>query len=257
MGKIKIGVQLYSLRGMMKDEKSVANVFKQVKAMGAEVVQLSGGCKLPAETFAKISKDYDLPICITHDPVDRIENDLDKLAEEHLIYGCKNMGVGMMPVKYRTGKKEDIDKFVFLLNYAAEKLKKYGMTVAYHNHWFEFNEIEGRLIYDKLISDTLPEVQFIPDTFWYKFKQIEPDFYIEKLSGRINTLHLKDYKKTLGVPVFRAVGRGIIDFGRVLKTAEAAGVENAVVELDLSPNPIESIKYSLDCLNNIYKIGES
>ncbi|NLT19240.1 MAG: Xylose isomerase-like TIM barrel [Firmicutes bacterium ADurb.Bin080] len=251
MGKIKVGVQLFSLRDYLKKPEDVPGVFQKVKSMGAEVVQISHMCDIDSVELGKISKDNELPICITHSSVERIKNDLPRLAEEHLNFNCKNMGIGMMPGEYR-GSNDGIKKFIELLNIVSENLKPYGMTIAYHNHNFEFKKLGEKTIYDVMIEETQKEVQFIPDTFWIKVGGYDPNDYIKKLSGRINTLHLKDYSKIFGVPVFRAIGLGTLDFKDIMGEAEAANVENAVIELDLSPNPYKSIRKSLTYMKSIY-----
>ena len=247
---MQYGIQLFSLRKYLKDEKGYREVFKRVKDMGAQVVQLSGGKPLDAKIISAISKEYGLPICITHDSFNRIMNDLDGLIEEHKLYGCDRMGIGMMPKQFRTGKLEDLEKFIGILNDTADKLARVGMTIAYHNHWFEFDRIDGKSAYDRLIDGT-EKVEFIPDTFWIKFAGQSVEDYLKKLAGRVNTLHLKDYKKSLGIPVFRAVGKGILDFESILKVADECGVENAVVELDISPNAYNSMQYSMQTINKL------
>jgi sugar phosphate isomerase/epimerase len=250
---MKIGVQLFSLRKYLTDENSYREIFGKVKDMGAEVVQISatGGSFIDSKVLDNISTEYDLPICITHAPFSRITGDLDKLCQEHLDFKCKNIGIGMMPSEFRTGNLDDIKRFVDILNETSEKLKAYDMTISYHNHWFEFNKIDGEIIYDYMIDNTNKEVLFIPDTYWIKFKNGDILGYLNKLKGRINTLHLKDYKKTLNIPLFRAVGKGILDFETILSVAENNDIPNAVVELDMSPNPLKSIKFSLEYLNAI------
>ncbi len=94
-------------------------------------------------------------------------------------------------------------------------------------------------------------MHFIPDTFWIKVGGDDPVEFLDKVNGRVQTLHLKDYKKTLGVPIFRAVGKGILDFNNIIKKAEEIGVQNSVVELDLSPNPYKSLQFSLDYINKL------
>lgn len=94
---MKYGVQLFSLRKYLKDEKGYEQVFRRTKETGAQVVQLSGGKPVAPEYIRSLSDKYDLPVCITHDNFDRLENDLDALIAEHRIYGCNRMGVGMMP----------------------------------------------------------------------------------------------------------------------------------------------------------------
>jgi Sugar phosphate isomerases/epimerases len=250
MEKIKIGVQMFTLRGLMKKAADVRCVFEKVADMGAETVQLSHMCEIDARELAAISRDTKLPICVTHSPVLRIKNDLDKLAEEHLTYGCKHIGIGMMPKEYRVSN-DGFLKFLELLNVTAAKLKPYGMDIAYHNHNFEFKEIGGGMMLDRLIAETVPEVQFIPDTFWIKVGGFEPQEYIKKMNGRVSTLHLKDYKKGI-VPVFKALGDGRLDFKAVMKTAEDIGVENAVFELDFALNPLKAVDKSLKYMKTIY-----
>lgn len=244
---MKYGIQLFSLRKYLKDEQGYEKAFAECKDMGAQVVQLSGGKAVDARFVKSLVDKYDLPVCITHDKFERLENDLDGLVAEHKIYGCNNLGIGMMPKKFRTGKIEDLQKFAEFLNDTAEKLAKDGMTVSYHNHWFEFDEIDGKVVYDYLIENTDKRVMFIPDTFWMKFAGKDVETYLEKLEGRVDTLHLKDYKHK----IFRAVGKGTLDFESILKKAEECGVKNAVVELDLSPNPVKSMRFSMNTLKEI------
>lgn len=251
LSKMKIGIQLYSLRKYLKTENQVAAVFDRVKKMGAEVVQVSGMCEISSNKLAKISKDNNLPICITHSPFNRIVNDLDRLSEEHLDYSCKSIGIGSMPNEYRNSK-EGIFAFIDILNKTSLELEKYGMTIAYHNHHFEFKKYDEVTMFDLLIDNTRKEVEFIPDTFWLKVGGVEPEEYIKKLAGRIKTLHLKDYQKILGFPVFRRIGKGDFDFKNILKVAEESGVENAVVELDFSPRPYISMEKSIQYLKSIY-----
>ena len=99
---MRYGVQLFSLRKYLKDERGYENVFDRVKKAGAEVVQLSGGKPVPAEFLKGLTEKYSLPICLTHDSFARLENDLDGLVEEHRVYGCNAMGIGMMPQKFRS-----------------------------------------------------------------------------------------------------------------------------------------------------------
>lgn len=246
---MKYGVQLFSLRKYLKDEQGYEKAFAECKRMGAQTVQLSGGKPIDPNFVKSLVSKYDMPVCITHDKFDRLENDLEGVIAEHKIYGCNNLGIGMMPKKFRTGKLEDLQKFVDFLNATADRLAKEGMTISYHNHWFEFDEVEGHTVYDYLIENTDKRVGFIPDTFWMVFAGKDVCRYLEKLDGRVNTLHLKDYKHK----VFRAIGKGTLDFKTILKKAEQIGVQNAVVELDLSPNPLKSMKFSMNTLKEIVR----
>ena len=252
---MKYGIQLYSLRQYLKTDEDYREVFKRCKEMGAETVQLSvtAGHPYNAELIKELVKESGLSICSTHSPYSRIVNDLDNLALEHLSFDCHEIGIGMMPGEYRKNHYEKLDEFISELNRAAERLKQYNICIAYHNHWFEWDDTPNGKVIEKLIKDTSKDVHFIPDTFWIKFAGAEPVEFLKTVRGRIQTLHLKDYKKTLGLPIFRAVGKGILDFKEIIKTAEDMGVQNSVVELDLSPNPYKSLEFSFDYINKNLK----
>lgn len=248
---MKYGVQLFSLRKYLKDENGYRETFRRVKEMGAETVQLSGGKEIDAKMIAALSEEFSLPVCITHDKFDRLKNDLDNVIAEHRTYGCPYLGIGMMPKEFRTGDAEDLYRFINFINTLADRLADEGMTIAYHNHWFEFDKIDGKIIYDEMIRNT-EKVEFLPDTYWIKFAGQSVEEYLTKLKGRVRTLHFKDYKKSCGLPLFRAVGKGTLDFEKILTVAENIGVENAVAELDFSFRPYRSMEYSMKTMKELF-----
>ena len=80
--------------------------------------------------------------------------------------------------------------------------------------------------------------------------------WIEKLAGRIDILHLKDMRCVRdenGRPhgVISEVGRGNLDFGRIIETAVRCGVKHFCVEQDNCPVDFhDSLKFSSDFLHN-------
>jgi hypothetical protein len=52
----------------------------------------------------------------------------------------------------KTATIRDYQSSADKLNKAAEKIKQAGMQAGFHNHEFEFNMLEGQLIYDALMS---------------------------------------------------------------------------------------------------------
>lgn len=246
------GVQLYSLRKYCQTPEGVADVFRKVKDMGAETVQLSAICPMPAQELKQLSQDNGINICGTHTAYNRIKDELDKVAEEHLTFGAEIVGLGCMPSEYR-GSLEGIKRFEDFANNTASRLAPYGLKFAYHNHNFEFKKENGETHYDHLIQNTDQSVQFILDTYWVRFAGYDPCAYIAKLKNRLDLLHLKDYKKVFFLPLMKEVGYGSIDFGAVIKAAEDAGTKYAVAELDISKDPLKSTKMSMDYINNTLK----
>ena len=253
MGSIELGVQLYTMRKLCKTPHGVKEVMERIAKLGAKTVQISSICEMNAGELRKIADDNDLTINGTHSPFERIKNNLDVLAEEHLVLGAEIVGLGMMPLAY-SSSEEGLRRFIDFAGETVEKLKPYGLKFGYHNHSGEFKKLGGKPKLDIMI-ESLPEMQFILDTFWVKFAGYEPVEYIKKLKGRLNLLHLKDYKKTFFIPHIKDVGSGSLDFSEILKQAELTGTKWAVIEHDNTTKPYETIENSITYLKSIYNGG--
>jgi len=242
---VRIGVQMYTLRSLLKSPESTEEAFRRCREMGAQCVQ---ALPIPSTTPAflrDLSKKYALPICTVHADFDRIENDLDRLAEEFLTFDCSAIGIGMMPGKYRAKGLEGTKAFSLFLNETGRKLRQYDMNVTYHNHAFEFKCVNGQTIFDHLIENTEPCVHFTPDVYWIKQGGYDPVGVMEKLRGRTQVMHLKDYKKGIVPFNMKEIGGGTLDFPSILECAEGIGVRDAVIELDYARRPYQSLENSL------------
>ena len=242
---IRIGVQMYTLRFMLKSPQATEEAFRRCRELGAQCVQAYPVPGVSPEFLRDLFQKYELPICTIHVPVERIQNDLDRLAEEFLTFGCTSIGIGSMPGEYRGKGLDGAKAFVVLLNEAVRKLQQYDMNVTYHNHAFEFKRYNGQTLFDFLVENTEPNVHFTPDVYWIKTGGYEPEAVIGKLSGRTEMMHLKDYKKGLFVPHMKEIGAGTLDFDSILRCAEQAGVRDAVIELDYARKPWKSLENSL------------
>ena len=117
------------------------------------------------------------------------------------------------------------------INMIGEKTKKEGIQLGFHNHHFEFKEIEGKLIYDAIMGQIDPKL--IKMQFQVAVVNIgyEAATYFTKYPGRFISIHLSDWsadkKKT--VPI----GQGIVDWKKLFAAAKIGGVKNYFVEMDL------------------------
>lgn len=261
---MKIGVQLYTLRRYAKNQEGIENVFKRLHNMGYDTVQYSGLPSFPdeikTETLKKIADDNGINICLTHVSTDSIFNDTEKTAENHLLLGCPTVGVGAMPGKARNSKDE-LKKFIDDMNTAVEKLSSFGLDLAYHNHAFEFDKIEGERIFDTLIRDLDKRIFFTMDTYWVKFGGEDPVGWMQKLDGRIKDLHIKDWSDKLNFlerlilkenGKMCPIGSGKLDFKSIFAECKKQGVKTALIELDIAPKPWVALQKSTDYLNKLF-----
>ena len=248
---MKLGAQFYSIRDNTQTPKDLYRAFKEIKSIGYEIVQMSAICDIDPKLLKSYSDEFALPITCTHSPYDRIINDTDALINEHKIYGCPTIGLGYMPNEYHG---DGIYKFIDTLREPLRKIKAAGLDFAYHNHAFEFESVDGKLIYDILI-DELPELSFIVDTYWIKYAGYDFIEYVNRLGAdRIKNVHFKDMKTDPKGEICPC-GEGVIDFAPLIKRCNEMGIENALVEQDNAPdsgNSIGEMKKSYENLKSLF-----
>jgi sugar phosphate isomerase/epimerase len=147
------------------------------------------------------------------------------------------------------------------LNKAGDLAKQRGLGLCYHNHAFEFAPSPDGTVLDSLMKETDPKLVSLEfDMMWSTVAGVDPVSVLQKYSGRIATLHVKNVKAGVEkrfnemVPKdkFAEVPNGIIDVPKVLKAAKAAGVKHFFVEQDHTPgNPLDSLKQSIDYLKTL------
>lgn len=261
---MKIGVQLYTLRMFAQNQSGLQNVFSKLRDMGYDTVQYSGCPTFPdaikTEDLKKIADDNGIHICLTHYPMEKVFNDTDKTAEEHLKLGCPTVGIGAMPREARTSEDE-LKKFIEKMNVAADKLSTYGLGLAYHNHDFEFNKCGNERIFDTIIRDFDKKVLFTMDTYWVKVGGEDPVEFMKRLDGRIKDLHIKDWTDKINffaklflrrMAKMCPIGAGKLDFKAIFEQAKKQGVETALIELDIAPKPFLAVQQSTDYLNKLF-----
>ncbi len=235
---MKLGAQFYSIRDNTTTPEDLYKTFEAIKKIGYDVVQMSAICQIEPELLKSYSEEFDLPITCTHSPYDRIVNDTDNLIREHQIYDCPTIGLGMMPRDFIEGKR--VYEFIDSIKEPLKKIKAAGLNFAYHNHAFEFEKVDDKLIFDILI-DELPELDFILDTYWVKYAGYDYLDYIKRLgSERIKNVHFKDMESEPQGAIC-ACGNGVIDFAPVIRLCDELGIVNALIEQDNAPDSGDSI----------------
>ncbi len=242
----KLGLQLYTIRSTMDTAENIRASFKKLRELGYEVGQ-TAGCAIDYAEYGKIAKEEGIEICGTHDKYDIMVNDIDLAIANHKALGTTNMGIGGCHAQ-----KEGvagIEKFIEQANKIADRAFEEGMKFTYHNHSHEFMLLEnGKTMMDMLVEGLDPKkTSFVLDTYWVQHGGGDVRYWIEKLAGRIDILHLKDMGRNENGPFITEVGHGNIWWKGVIETAEKAGVKYYVVEQDTCPgDPFDSLKFSAD-----------
>jgi sugar phosphate isomerase/epimerase len=129
-------------------------------------------------------------------------------------------------------------------NKLGERTQAAGIQLGFHNHDFEFEKLEGQLIYDKLMGEFDPQavkMQFQVAVVRLGYRAVD---FFEKYPGRFLSMHLADWSPAANKEV--PLGQGIVDWKGLFAAAKTAGVKNYFVEMEL-----DAMKASLPFLHGL------
>lgn len=248
---MRIGAQFYTIREFCQTPETLSESLKKIADIGYKYVQISGTCAYNPEWMKTELKKNGLECVVTHTPADRLLNEPLQVAKDHDIFGCDYIGLGYYPFD-ESQEDKSYENFIRNYKFVAKTFKENGKYFMYHHHNHEFAKLDGELIIDRLSQDfSADELGFILDTFWIQAAGGDPAWWIEKFSGRVPCIHLKDFKVDRETSV---VGEGNINFDRVFEKAQLAGTKYMLVEQDncYGENPFDCLKRSF---NNLKAFG--
>lgn len=258
-----VALQLYTVRDFMNTPDDVKASLKKIADIGYKKLELAGYANgkfygFEPKEFRKIVDDLGLEVLSSHTNVEGAANleNSKQVADDHAALGMK---YAIQPwVNPPDRNIEYYTKMVQQMNDAGKAFKNVGIKFGYHNHNFEFANLDGKIPYFDIILPGTDKnyVTMELDLFWTTKAGQDPVEIFKKYPGRFELVHCKDmYTKqepffdTVGVEDFAPVGDGLIDFKRIFAEAKTAGIKYYVVEQDLSKgSPFDAITTSFNNL---------
>ena len=253
-----VGVQLYTVRSII--ETDTLPTLKAIEQAGYREIEATWGNldkiwpSLQQTKLKPVSLHLDTAMFVREQ--DKIQAAVDTAARKGFKFVvCPSVAPG------DRGGADVMKKLAATLNKAGEQAHKAGMTLAYHNHAFEFAKEGGKTLLDHLLENSDPKlVQLEMDVMWVTVAGADPAALLKQYKGRVPLLHLKDVLKTeptrldegIARTSFAEVGNGRVDFVAVLGTATDNGAKHFFVEQDQTPGPpVDSLKTSIAHLRKI------
>lgn len=232
--KRPFGFQIWTINKDLRSD--FPGTLKKMAAMGYTQVEMCSplgyGFKtlneMSGSEMRKIIEDAGLICNSSHFTSRELREDLDNRIEWATQIGMKQMAQSMPSIP-REATMDDWRKAAQELNVIGEKTRAAGIQMVYHNHHFEFQEIDGELIYPVLLEELDPDLvkmQFQVAVIDIGFKAQD---YFRKYPGRFISAHLADYSTELKKQV--PVGQGIVDWEDLFAAAVTGGVQNYFVEM--------------------------
>jgi sugar phosphate isomerase/epimerase len=261
-----IGLQLYTLRNEMS--KDPAGTLKKAAELGFREVENFGyngkffgmdaaayKTLLSGLGLAPVSGHYMWGGATDNPPQGSIRKGWEQAVADAAALGQQYMVLAFLfPNERKT--PDQYKKVAEDLNKAGEICKKSGIQMAYHNHDFEFQPIDGVLPFDLLMKETDASlVKAELDLYWAVKAGQPPVELFKQYKGRVALWHVKDMDKT-EKKSFTEVGNGAIDFAPIFKAHKTSGMQHFFVEQDQCPgSPFDSITQSITYIKkNLVKL---
>ena len=251
-----IYIQLYSVRDDIKsDFKGTIAAVAEAGYKGVETASYNDGkfYGLSPEEFKSEIEAVGMEVLSSHTgrPLEEnIENTnwedvwnwWDTAIDAHKRAGMKYIATPWMPTP---STLKDLKQYCDYFNQIGEKCNAAGIKFGYHNHDFEYKEIEGEVMYDFMLENTDPDkVFFEMDVYWTTKGGHDPVEYFNRYPNRFKLLHIKDEKELGG-------NDSVMDFDNLFQKIDKSGVEHIIVEVEhYNFEPLVSVKQSIDYLLN-------
>ena len=221
-----VALQLYSLREALTED--FEGIVRQVADMGYVGVEPYGGMPGGLEGSASLFNELGLEVLNSHVPFPDDEN-TDAVYAIAEAYELDRVCVAYLPPsEFET--LDLIKRTCERLNLAAQRASARGLQLGYHNHWWEFKQLNGTATLD-LILDELDEGVFLElDTYWVQVGGLDAVDVVRQAGARAPLIHLKDGPLSPDGDM-TALGGGLMDVPGIVAAA-ADTADWHIVELD-------------------------
>ena len=183
-----LGVQLYSVREYAKQD--FVKVLEKTAEIGYKVVEPAGFFDLKPAEFKKIIDDLGLELHSSHRPWAHNVSEVNEIVDTLGILGLKNCICGYAPEDF--ADMDAIKRTADNSNALIDALSKHGISLVQHNHYWEFERLDGRIKYE-IYDELCPRMLYEIDCFWSTNKGTEDAVeMLKKFADKCVLIHMKD-----------------------------------------------------------------
>lgn len=218
-----LGVQLYSVRQQLADDRR--GTLQRISALGYEAVEPFDLLTDPAG-LRSLTDEFGLSIGSAHSPVHGEKR--GELLDAAGVIGLDTLIVPAIRAP-EFADRSGVEGVARTLNETAAQAGERGISVGYHNHYWEITStVDGQYALEVLAGLLAPEVFLEVDVYWAHVGGADVPELLRRLGDRVRFLHVKDGPGTREDPQ-TAVGTGVVPIPAILDAAPDAV---RIVELD-------------------------
>ena len=214
---IPIGLQLYAVRE--ECAKDFPGTLSAVADMGYQGVEFAGYYGRTAAELRAMLAERGLRCCGTHTRLDLLQGaELERTIEYNLALGSPSVIVPILPEENRRSRATWQDS-ARVLNDLAVRLQPHGLRAGYHNHRYEFEQVEGAVPWDLIFGAADPSLIMQLDVGHALEAGADPVAVLRRYPGRATTVHMAEHS---AADPLALLGEGDVPWREVL--AACAGV---------------------------------
>lgn len=227
-----IAAQMFTLRnaGTLDEQLSILN---RAGVANIETVDTQG--VTPAELKMLLDK-HNINVISAHVPINRLRNELDTVIAQQKALGNKVIVMPYLAPEQRPQNASGWAELGRELGGYADSVRAAGMTMAYHNHDFEFVTFDGKTALEILFDAAGPNLKSQVDVAWVARGGYDPAEFLGHLRGRVISIHAKDNAPAGTASEergFATLGTGVLDWSSILPAARDAGARWYILEHDM------------------------
>jgi len=245
-----LSFQLYSARNFLP----WTQVIPRLSELGYSQVEGFGGVYSDAQKFRDLLDANDLTMPSGHFfPLGELEEGLESSLAVAKILGMERVICPAPEDLWRQGTNEA--NWVSLakrLNEAGKRVNDAGFRFGWHNHHWEFMQLDNGALPMNLILEHARDIEWEMDVAWVVRGGADPMSWINKYADRITTAHVKDIAaegEKMDEDGWADVGDGIMNWQALTAALRGTGVDLFVAEHD---NPSDWDRFasrSIDAFN--------
>jgi len=244
----KPGIQLYTARDLMQQD--VRSTLQLLAKLGYQELEFAGLYENSAAVVAKWMAELGLSAPAGHVLLKPLLDETNKFLDDAQTLGHRYLVMPYLLEHERSDGLNSYQKIAEQLNVIGERCQAAGVTLAYHNHDFEFANIDNSTPYDVLLTQTDAQlVKMEIDLYWAAKMQVDVLALFKQSPGRFPLWHMKDMAADGN---FADLGQGTIDFAPVVAAAGLAGLQHAFVERDMTDDLNTTLKQGISGFKQIF-----
>lgn len=221
---MKTGIQVSSLKPLLRTPGQVTAAFAKMAALGCRCVQLQWiDPAVPPEDIALALAENSIRSVSVQDFYETVLEDFRYYVNLNALTGGKWLCVSRIPKRLKS--PEGLDAFVSELRAMQEKLDPFGQTLCFHPVSADFAAVPGMRAVEYILEQ-MPELDICLDLYHLNRCCDDMPAFIRRYPGRVCMVHFKDSIGDTLVPA----GQGNVNWTGVVKACLETNVPYGFVE---------------------------